>query len=137
MWCFAPKLALDIRNRQQADKTLRSAAAREQVLGIKLVNLLLALCDAWHLPNLHKTLMDDANAHMPRVQNVTLAVNLARHSVSGWENPALPEDFTNIEKLLRIDRETLLKRLDVPDDLIPFYLAMQSKPDSNQPTPSL
>ncbi len=137
LWCFAPKLALDIRNRQQADKTLRSAAAQEQVLGIKLVNLLLALCDAWHLPNLLKTLMDDANAHMPRVQNVTLAVNLARHSVSGWENPALPEDFTNIEKLLRIDRETLLKRLDVPDDLIPFYLAMQSKPDSNQPTPTL
>lgn len=131
LWCFAPTLALEIRNRQQADKTLRSAAAQEQVLGIKLINLHLALCDAWHLPNLLKTLMDDANAHMPRVQNVTLAVNLARHSVSGWENPALPEDFTSIEKLLRIERETLLKRLDVPEDLIPFYLAMQAKPDSD------
>ena len=76
--------------------------------------------------------MDDANAHMPRVQNVTLAVNLARHSVSGWENPALPEDFAGIEKLLRIDRETLLKRLEVPEELVPIYLAAQSR---TEPTP--
>ena len=47
---------------------------------------------------------------------------MARHSADGWENAALPDDFTAIQKLLRIDRETLLKRLDIPDDLVARYL---------------
>lgn len=122
LWSFAPKLAITIRDLQQADPKLRSAMAQEKVLGIRLVDLLLALCDVWHLPNLLRTLMDDNNAHIPRVQNVTLAVNLARHSVNGWENPGLHEDFAGIEKLLRLDRETLLKRLEVPEDSRAPYL---------------
>ncbi|WP_319237915.1 HDOD domain-containing protein [uncultured Propionivibrio sp.] len=122
LWSFAPKLAIAIRDLQQADPKLRSAMAQEKVLGIRLVDLLLALCDVWHLPNLLRTLMDDNNAHIPRVQNVTLAVNLARHSVNGWENPGLHEDFAGIEKLLRLDRETLLKRLEVPEDSRAPYL---------------
>ena len=127
LWCFTPKLAIEIRNRQQADKTLRSAAAQEQVLGIRLYDLQLALCDAWHLPDLLRTLMDDANAHLPRVQNVTLAVNLARHSTGGWDDAALPDDFTAIEKLLHISREMLLNRLDIPPDFIPLYLTKEPK----------
>jgi HD-like signal output (HDOD) protein len=114
LWCFAPKLAIEIRNRQQADKTLRSTVAQEQVLGIKLVDLQLALCHSWHLPELLKTLMDDAHAEQPRVRNVTLAVNLARHSVVGWEDAALPDDFEAIEKLLHISHETLMSRLHIP-----------------------
>jgi len=122
LWCFAPKLAIEIRNRQLADKTLRSAIAQEQVLGIRLFDLQLALCNAWHLPELLKILMDDANAHLPRVQNVTLAVNLARHSATSWEDAALPDDFKGIEELLHINRETLLNRLDVPEDLFAKFL---------------
>ncbi|SDG84887.1 HDOD domain-containing protein [Propionivibrio dicarboxylicus] len=122
LWCFAPKLAMAIRDQQQADPKLRSAMAQEKVLGIRLVDMLLALCDVWHLPNLLRTLMDDNNAHIPRVQNVTLAVNLARHSVNGWENQGLHEDFAGIEKLMRLDRETLLKRLDVPEDFRPRFM---------------
>ena len=96
-------------------------------MGIRLFDLQLALCDALHLPALLKTLMDDANAHLPRVQNVSLAVNLARHSAEGWEDAALPDDFAAIEKLLRIRRETLLKRLPIPDSLIPYYLNLPAK----------
>lgn len=135
LWCFAPKLALEIRDRLQADKTLRSVTAQEQVLGVHLFDLQLALCDAWHLPDLLKTLMDDANAHLPRVQNVTLAVNLARHSTSGWDDAALPDDFTGIEKLLHISRETLLNRLDIPAEFIPLYLADEAQaPAEGSPT---
>ena len=119
LWCFAPKLAIDIRSRQLVDKTLRSTVAQEQVLGIKLVDLQLALCGAWHLPELLKTLMDDAHADHPRVQNVTLAVNLARHSANGWEDAALPDDFQAIEKLLHINHETLMWRLHLPQALPP------------------
>jgi HD-like signal output (HDOD) protein len=119
LWCFAPKLAIEIRAMQLADKTLRSATAQERVLGITLFDLQLALCRAWHLPELLKSLMDDAHADLPRVQNVTLAVNLARHSAKDWTDAALPDDFAAIEKLLRIDRETLIARLRIPPEALP------------------
>lgn len=126
LWCFAPGLAIDIRDRRQADKTLRSASAQRQVLGFPLFDLQLALGKAWHLPELLNTLMDDANAHLPRVQNVTLAVNLARHSTSDWSDAALPDDLSAIEKLLHIKRETLLARLHIPDEIIPRFMPAES-----------
>ena len=132
LWCFAPKMAIEIRDRLQADKSLRSVTAQEQVLGFRLFDLQSALCHAWHLPELLNMLMDDANAHLPRVQNVRLAVNLARHSINDWNNAALPDDFAAIEKLLHINRETLLSRLNVPEEFIPQYLTPQSvKPQDN------
>ncbi|MEI7613890.1 MAG: HDOD domain-containing protein [Betaproteobacteria bacterium] len=135
LWCFAPNLAMEIRNKQLADPTLRSTIAQEEVLGIRLFDLQLALCTAWNLPELLKILMDDANAHLPRVQNVTLAVNLARHSASGWEDAALPDDFDAIQKLLHIDRETLLKRLDVPENLFSRYLETPEGTDESVQPP--
>jgi HD-like signal output (HDOD) protein len=127
LWCFAPQLAIEIDRRQRIDPTLRSAEAQRQVLGFCLFDLQLALCDVWHLPELLKTLMDDANAELPRVRNVTLAVNLARHSANDWENPALPDDFEAIENFLHIDRQTLLARLKVPDDVIAKYPILPSQ----------
>ena len=135
LWCFAPKLAIEIRDRQQADKTLRSTMVQEQVLGIHLFDLQLALCSAWNLPELLKSLMDDANAHLPRVKSVTFAVNLARHSASNWDDAALPDDFKGIEELLHISRETLLRRIDVPEEMFPKYLGIPDGPDeANQST---
>ena len=123
LWCFAPRLALQVRALQQADRSMRSRAAQEAVLGISLFELQKALCGAWQLPELLNTLMDDANAEQPRVQNVVLAVNLARHSAEDWNDPALPDDLAAIGKLLRIDRETLLNRLGIPADRIADFLA--------------
>ena len=126
LWCFAPRLAIEIRDRQQADKTLRSAAAQRQVLGFPLFDLQRALCLAWQLPELLSTLMDDANANLPRVQNVVLAVNLARHSSNDWSDAALPDDLSAIEKLLHIKRETLLSRLNIPAEIAPRFLEQES-----------
>lgn len=134
LWCFAPKLAFEIRGMQQADKTLRSVIAQERVLGINLFDLQLALCNAWHLPELLKTLMNDANAEQPRVQNVSLAVNLARHSAGGWTDAALPDDFSAIEKLLRINRDTLIARLHIPPDALPKPAEEAEDGVSDQPT---
>jgi HD-like signal output (HDOD) protein len=128
--CFAPRLALEIHQRQQVNPALRSATAQIQVLGIRLFDLQLALCDAWHLPELLKTLMDDVNAGLLRVRNVVLAVNLARHSSIDWNNPALPDDFEAIGKLLHIDRPTLLARLNVQDE--PFSESPALQPQSPQ-----
>lgn len=127
LWCFAPRQAIKIHDLHLADKTLRSATAQQQVLGFPLFDLQRALCTAWHLPELLNTLMDDDNAFQPRVRNVILAVNLARHSSNDWTDAALPDDFSAIEKLLHINRETLLLRLNIPAEIVPRFMVQDSE----------
>ncbi len=122
LWCFAPQQAIAIRSRLQADKTLRSASVQQEVLGFPLTELQLALCHAWRLPALLILLMDDGCEHLPRVQNVRLAVNLARHSTDGWSGLAVADDLSAVQELLHISRETLLYRLQLPGDLLPGLL---------------
>ena len=102
MWCFAPALMLEIRDIQQKDKALRSRDVQEQVLGFALAELQKELALQWGLPELLLTLMNDSSAKQPRVRNVELAVNLARHSANGWDDAALPDDYKDIGELLRI-----------------------------------
>lgn len=111
LWCFAPPQALQILTMQKADHTMRSADAQQTVLGFHLIDLQLALCTEWQMPELLLHLIDDVHDERPRVKNVKLAVDLARHSANGWDDPALPDDFSAIEKLMNIDHETLLFRL--------------------------
>jgi HD-like signal output (HDOD) protein len=102
MWCFAPEDMLKIRDLQLHDKTLRSRAVQEQVLGFPLDALQKALNIQWALPELLQTSMNAACANQPRVRNVTLAINLARHSANGWDDAALPDDYKDIGVLLHI-----------------------------------
>jgi len=115
MWVYVPDAMLQIRKMQQQDRTLRSKAVQEQVLGFNLHDLQKALIQAWNLPQLLLTLMDDANAGKPRVRNVVLAVNLARHSANGWDDAALPDDYKDIGELLRIPA-TEAMALVAPDE---------------------
>lgn len=126
MWCFAPSLALKVRERQAADRTLRSATAQREAYNIDLHSLQLALVKAWHLPTLLATLMDSGHAEHPRVRNVKLAVDLARHSANGWNDAAIPDDLTAVLDLLHISRETLLKKLGIDSAVFPA-----EKPDGN------
>ena len=111
MWCFAPGLALQVADRQKADRTLRSIAVQTEVFGVPLYPIKQALAQTWHLPQLLTTLMDPQHAEHPRVRNVKLAVDLARHSANGWDDAALPDDFKAIEDLLHMNHETLMHRL--------------------------
>ncbi len=111
MWCFAPMLALQVRDMQAKDRTLRSITAQQIVYNITLPALQLELTQAWHLPELLTTLMDRKNAGSPRVRNVTLAVDLARHSANGWDDAALPDDYAAIEDLLHISHASLMQKL--------------------------
>ncbi len=115
MWIFAPKDMLTIRSMQQKDRTLRSKTAQEQILGFNLVALQKELVRAWELPQLLLTLMDEDNANNIRVRNVLLAVNLARHSANGWDDAALPDDYTALGELLRIPATDAMA-LVAPDD---------------------
>jgi HD-like signal output (HDOD) protein len=111
MWCFAPQQSLRILALRDANPTMHSADAQTAVLGFTLNELQNALCQSWQLPELLSSLMDEAHADRPRVKNVKLAVDLARHSARGWDDPALPDDFAAIARLMNIDHDTLMLRL--------------------------
>lgn len=102
MWCFAPADMLKIHDMQHHDKVLRTHAAQEQVFGFALDSLQGVLAREWGLPKLLLALMDDGHVDHPRVRNVILAVNLARHSANGWDDAALPDDYREIGEFLNM-----------------------------------
>ncbi|MGB8517088.1 MAG: HDOD domain-containing protein, partial [Gallionella sp.] len=102
MWCFAPEEMQEIRAIQLHDKSLRSQHVQQQILGFTLTELQKELAVQWELPRLLLNLMNDASQHTRRERNVTLAINLARHSANGWNDAALPDDYKDIAELLHI-----------------------------------
>jgi HD-like signal output (HDOD) protein len=100
MWCHAPTLQLKILEAQKADSTLRTATVQRAVLGIELPDLRQALMKLWRLPELLVRISDGKHLDHPTVRNVVLAVSLARHTMQGWDNAALPDDIEEIAKLL-------------------------------------
>ncbi len=111
LWCHAPRLALEIAQRQQADPSLRSTSAQRAVLGITLADLQQQLMKAWRLPELLIRLDSDKHAEQSQVRNVLLAVRVARHTAQGWDNAALPDDVADIGALLQLSPATVLKLL--------------------------
>jgi HD-like signal output (HDOD) protein len=111
MWCFAPRLMMQVRALMQSQRGMRSAEAQKRVLGFRGIELQLALVRAWRLPQLLQTLMDEDHAEQPRVKNVTLAVRLARHSANGWDDPALPNDYAEIARFLHLSEEAVHARI--------------------------
>lgn len=118
LWAFSPEALLQIRERQIADRGLRSHEVQEQVLGFTVRALQRELIVKWGLPELLVTLMDDEHSLSSRVRCVTLAINLARHSGNGWEDAALPDDYRDIGQLLRMPvaevRTWLIPDKDMP-----------------------
>lgn len=119
MWCFNPGQMLEIQKRQQADRTLRSADVQKQVLGFAGTDFQRQLVREWRMPELLQNLVDPAQAATQRVRNVTLAVDLARHSAKDWDNAALPDDYREIASLLRMepDRVEALVKASPADTL--------------------
>ena len=111
MWCFAPRLMMQVRALMQSNRGMRSAEAQQRVLGFRGIELQLALVRAWRLPQLLQTLMDEDHGEHPRVKNVALAVRLARHSANGWDDPALPDDYAEIARFLQLPEEAVWQRI--------------------------
>ena len=109
LWCFAPALALRIRDAQRGDPALRSGAAQRAVLNIELADLQHSLMNAWRLPELLIRINDDRHAQSANVRSVALAVRLARHTAAGWDNPAIPDDVSDIATLLNLSEAAALK----------------------------
>ena len=104
LWCEAPALASEIAHRQVADPALRSAQAQADVLNVELAAIELGLMTAWRLPAMLRQMADPQFAAHPGVRSVALAVRIARHTQHGWDNPALPDDFTELGQLLHLSR---------------------------------
>jgi len=100
MWCHAPTLQRQIAEAQHVDPGLRTAAVQRSVLNMDLDDLRQTLMKLWHLPELLVRISDNRHADQPIVRNVLLAVRLARHTMHGWDNPALPDDIDDIARLL-------------------------------------
>lgn len=115
-WAFAPALTARVYAMQRADRSLRSAIAQREVFGFTAAEIQLALVKHWQLPDLLISLMDHACADNPRVRTVVLANALARHTAKGWDNPAIPDDLTDIQSLLKLNREQLIRRLAIPEE---------------------
>jgi HD-like signal output (HDOD) protein len=121
-WISAPDLIQRVFDIQRADRELSSSAAQHEVFGITAQELQFALIHAWHLPQLLVHLLDKSQANHPRVRNITLAVELARHMTHGWDNEAMLNDISNIHALLRIPPETLLRHIGAPEEAWPILL---------------
>lgn len=121
-WTFASGLMQQIAELQAKNRGLRSVVAQRAVLGVTLEELQMALVRAWRLPSLLVDMMDPEHAENPRVRNVLLANDLARHLANGWDDPALPDDLQAIGQLLRVSRENLLTRIGMPEEFRPRYL---------------
>lgn len=102
MWCRAPGLARRMLQRLVSEPGLRSSQAQADVFKVKFNDLQRALMQAWGLPELLAQISDRHQMNLARVRNVVLAVDLARHTQYGWDNPAIPDDLVAIAELLNI-----------------------------------
>jgi HD-like signal output (HDOD) protein len=109
LWCHAPRLALLIQQRQDADPALRSSVAQQRILHIELAELQQALTQAWQLPSLLSDANREPHAGHTGARTVSLASRLARHTAHGWENAAVPDDIAEIAVLLNLSAQATLQ----------------------------
>ncbi|MEZ5727047.1 MAG: HDOD domain-containing protein [Burkholderiaceae bacterium] len=103
LWCLDPDLMLEMRRRQRADPQLRSADVQRELLGVEIGDLEQALMKTWRLPDMLARMTDAHHLENLQVRTVHLAIQLARHTESGWSNPALPDDLSEIGELLKLN----------------------------------
>jgi HD-like signal output (HDOD) protein len=115
LWLHAPELALELQRRQRAEPALRSSAAQRDVLNAELNDIQHVLMKLWRLPEILVRITDDSLAENSQVRNVLLAIRVARHTMNGWDNPALPDDIRDIASLLHLGVEPTRQLLLVID----------------------
>lgn len=109
LWCAAPQMAQEIRRRLDEKPGLRSALAQAAVLNVTGEEIQVELMKRLRLPELLAEMNDPAEARSPQVRTVYLAIRLARHSATGWDDPALPDDYTDIAELLKVSPQRVVE----------------------------
>jgi HD-like signal output (HDOD) protein len=111
LWLHAPALALEIQRRQAADPALRSIAVQRELLQARLNDIQHALMRLWRLPEILVRITDDRPTENSQVRTVLLAIRVARHTMHGWDNPAVPDDVRDIGALLHLNPEPVRQLL--------------------------
>ena len=83
-------------------------------------------------------LTDEEQASAPRVRNVLLAVNLARHSANGWDDAALPDDYRDIAEFLHVHVYTVMKKAGapIPPEMEAAELGLSDEADAGTADPT-
>lgn len=111
LWCAAPAQALRVEQALRADRRMRSELAQRAVLGVSLLDVRNEATRVWRMPAVLQSLMNDRRVARPREANVIHAVALARHSARGWYDPALPQDYDEVARLLGVSAEVARARV--------------------------
>jgi HD-like signal output (HDOD) protein len=121
LWCAAPAFARRVRAMLSATPGLRSAQAQQAVLGTTLPEIQAHLMTRLHLPALLVRLAGDTDERDTQARIVRLAVALARHSAKGWDDPALPDDFAELARIVRVSPRRALEMVHPlgPDAPVP------------------
>lgn len=118
MWCFAPALAIKVKQRQKESPNRRSVDLQREEYGVALYEIKQALTSQWGLPQLISALMSPENADTPNVRNVKLAVDLARHTANGWQDAGIGDDLKAIRDMLHMGGSNLLERVGAPEAMV-------------------
>jgi HD-like signal output (HDOD) protein len=125
MWLYAPRLALQFSAMQRDQPTRRSVHIQEEIYGVPLFKLKLALAEAWRLPTLVIQLLDHRRQRIPG-----FATSSCRRSGpplgKRMDRPRIA-DFKAIRDLLHVNQETLVRHLNVGDDA-ELILALDAPP---------
>lgn len=111
IWCAGPAFALDIQARLEREPGHRSRDAQRSVLGCTIDEIQAELMVRLRLPELLVAMNDPGVPRDPRMRTVSLAIRLARHSATGWDDPALPDDYLEIAELLHVSPQRVREML--------------------------
>jgi HD-like signal output (HDOD) protein len=98
LWHFAPDLPQAAQDALTRGRAPRSALAQDQACGFRFRDLSLKCATVWALPPLLIQLIrgvDNVRANLCK-----LYLDTARHLVAGADNPALPDDLAQAQRLI-------------------------------------
>lgn len=98
LWNFAPELPQAALDALHSGRASRSAMAQETACGFRFRELSLKCAEVWHLPQLLVQLIrgtDNIRANLCK-----LYLDTARHLAAGPDDPALPDDLVQAQKLI-------------------------------------
>lgn len=98
LWNFVPELPQAAQDALASGRASRSAQAQEMACGFRFRDLSLKCATVWALPQLLVQLIhgvDNTRANLCK-----LYLDTARHLVAGPDNPALPDDLVQAQRLM-------------------------------------
>ena len=98
-WCVADKEGEDILQVMKQENC-NAEKAQQKILGFTFKDLTLGLASEWNLGDLLSSAVNKPDQLDPRVQNISLARNIAKASADNWNSKESRQALANISKHL-------------------------------------